>query len=205
MIQAVWQHDAVMMCQLNHIIDQRVTVPNDPQYNQQWQYDNDGSNGGTVNADIDAPEAWDITTGGLTATGDTIVVCVIDDGIDVNHSDFGDNLWVNYAEIPNNNIDDDNNGFVDDYLGWNADDNNDDIGNSNGSHGTPVAGIVGAKGNNGIGVAGVNWDVKLMIVPGGGNEAQALAAYDYPYTMRKIYNQTNGAQGAFVVSTNASW
>lgn len=192
----------VTIAQNNHIIRQRL-VPNDTQYGNQWQYDNNGSSGGVVDADIDAPEAWNITTGGLTALGDTIVACVIDDGLDLSHQDFGDNLWVNYAEIPNDNIDNDGNGYVDDYQGWDADGNDDDI--SGGGHGSPVAGIVGAKGNNGIGVAGVNWDVKLMIVKGGGNEAQAVAAYSYPLEMRKMYNQSNGTQGAFVVSTNASW
>src|SRR5690606_36199811 len=112
-----------------------------------------------------------------------------------------------YHEIPNNGIDDDGNGYVDDFLGWDADAADDDItgGTFGGGHGTPVAGIVGAKGNNGIGVTGVNWNVKLMIVVGGGNEAQAIAAYSYPLSLRKLYNQTGGQRGAFVVSTNASW
>jgi subtilisin family serine protease len=131
------------------------------------------------------------------------VAAIIDDGLDWGHQDFGDNLWVNHAEIPNDRIDDDNNGDVNDYQGWNAYDENDNI--TGGWHGTPVTGIVGAQGNNGIGVAGVNWDVKLMIIQGGGDEADALAAYAYCHTMREIYNNTDGAEGAFVVSTNASW
>jgi len=207
-IRAFYNQTNVMVAQNNHYISLRDSVPNDPQYEDQWQYDNNGENGGTVGADIDAPEAWEITTGGLTATGDTIVVCIIDDGLDLEHEDFGDNRWYNWAEIPNNGIDDDNNGYVDDYLGWNAYDSNDDItggGFFGGGHGTPVTGIVGAKGNNEIGVSGVNWNVKLMIVVGGGNEADAIAAYDYPLTQRKRYNQTNGSEGAFVVATNASW
>ena len=193
----------VRLAQSNHVIENRATLPNDTEINTQWQYVNTGQSGGTAGADLDADLAWDITTGGVTPLGDTIVSCVIDDGIDFNHSDFGSNLWVNHAEIPNNNIDDDNNGYVDDYRGWDADQSNDNV--SGGGHGTPVAGIVGAKGNNGNGVSGVNWDVKLMIVQGGGNEAQAIAAYTYPLVMRKRYNQTNGSEGAFVVSTNASW
>lgn len=206
-LNAVKTNSAVSVAQFNHYIQNRATVPNDSQFGQQWQYVNTGQNGGTVDADIDADEAWDVTTGGLTALGDTIVVCVVDDGIDVNHSDFGNNMWINHAEIPNNNIDDDNNGYVDDYLGWNADDDNDDItgGFFGGGHGTPVAGIMGAKGNNGNGVTGVNWDVKLMIVVGGGNEAQAVEAYTYPLVMRKRYNQSGGTEGAFVVVTNSSW
>lgn len=190
------------MVQLNHIIKNRAT-PNDSEFGDQWQYINTGQSGGTPGADIDADLAWDITTGGVTPFGDTIVACVIDDGIDESHQDFGDNRWYNHAEIPGNNIDDDGNGYVDDYSGWDANNNNDDV--DGGGHGTPVAGIVGAQGNNGTGVAGVNWDVKLMIVQGGGNEAQAIAAYTYPLVMRQRYNASNGAEGAFVVCTNASW
>jgi len=195
----------VNKAQFNHLIEYR-NIPNDPQFSNQWQYINTGISGGKLGADIDMDLAWDLTTGGLTANGDTIVVCVIDGGMDGAHTDFGDNLWVNYAEIPDNGIDDDLNGYIDDHDGWNTtlDFGNDDV-FFGGSHGTPVAGIIGAKGNNGIGVSGVNWDVKLMIVKGGGNEAEAIEAYNYPYIMRKRYNESNGAEGAFVVATNASW
>lgn len=188
----------------NRYISER-RVPDDPDFPRQWQYINDGSSGGVVNADMDMDLAWDLSTGGLTASGDTIVVCIIDSGINAGHPDLKDNLWVNRQEIPGNGLDDDNNGYVDDVLGWNAVDGNDVV-NNNSNHGSSVAGIVGAKGNNGIGVAGVNWNVKMMIVNyGRPTEANALASYAYPYTMRKLYNQTNGVQGAFVVATNASW
>ena len=203
MLNAIFLHQNVSVVQNNHKITYRNT-PNDPSFNQQWQYINTGQTGGTIGADIDADSAWDISTGGLTALGDTIVVCVIDGGIDLNHNDLTPNRWVNYAEIPNNGIDDDGNGFVDDRLGWSTSGQNDNIGGS--SHGTAVAGIIGAKGNNGIGVAGINWDVKLMIVRGGtGVESEVLEAYTYPLNLRKQYNETGGAQGAFVVATNASW
>ncbi|MBL4736224.1 MAG: hypothetical protein JKY18_12965, partial [Flavobacteriales bacterium] len=79
------RYGAVYAAQKNHLIEQRVTVPNDPLYNTMWDMDNIGQTGGTVDADIDAPEAWDIATGGLTALGDTIVVAVIDGGFDLNH------------------------------------------------------------------------------------------------------------------------
>lgn len=195
----------VLNAQFNHIISLRSTTPNDSQYNQQWQYNNTGQSGGTAGADIDIDLAWDTTTGGMTPDGDEIVVCIIDDGIDLNHTDMIPNIWVNSAEIANNGIDDDNNGFIDDRLGWNTGTNNDNVG-TGGVHGTPVAGIVGAKGNNTTGVAGVNWDVKLMIVTGGtGVESEVLEAYSYPLSFRKRYNETNGQEGAFVVATNASW
>ncbi len=199
--------EGVVEAQWNHIIQNRATLPNDPNISSQWQYVNTGLNGGAIDADLDADDAWDITTGGVTPLGDTIVVCIIDDGIDLQNPDFGNNIWDNKHEIANNGIDDDGNGYVDDYRGWNADNNSNDIsgGNWGAYHGTPVAGIVGAKGNNNVGVSGVNWDVKLMIVVGGGNEADAIAAYSYPLAMRKLYEQTNGQKGAYVVSTNASW
>lgn len=204
MIWAVRFNSFVRQAQFNHYVELRATEPDDPQYSQQWQYDNDGSNGGVVDADIDAPEAWDITTGGVTAQGDTIVVAIVDDGTNLNHPDLAGNLWKNYAEIPGNNIDDDGNGYIDDFDGWNAQNNNGTI--TGGSHGTCVSGIVGARGDNNVGVAGVNWNVKLMIIRGSsGNEATVVAAYNYALKMRKLYNQTNGAQGAFVVATNSSF
>lgn len=199
-LDIIQQHESVADAQLNYVFETRAT-PNDPSYNQQWQYEQTSDN------DLDAEAAWDITTGGVTALGDTIVVCVIDDGLEVSHPDWGDNIWYNNHEINGNGIDDDGNGYIDDYRGWNANAGTNDITPPNpwNTHGTPVAGIVGAKGNNGVGVSGVNWNVKVMFVIGGGNSAQAIAAYSYPLECRKLYNQTNGAKGAFVVATNASW
>lgn len=195
----------VLLCQPNHYVSYRAT-PNDPLFGQQWQYHNTGQSGGALGADIDATEAWDISTGGLTTTGDTIVVAVLDDGIDLAHEDIQYNRWVNHAEIPGNGIDDDANGYIDDYRGWNILQDNDDVGE--GSHGTSVAGIIGADGNNNIGVAGVNWHVKLMPIKmslTGITEARVLEAYSYALEHRIRYNQTGGAQGAFIVATNASW
>lgn len=198
-LEVVLGHPGVHNAQLNYILEKRV-VPNDTEYNQQWQYEQPSD------IDLDAEAAWDITTGGVTAMGDTIVVCVIDDGLQVNHPDWGNNIWYNNGEIPGNGIDDDGNGYIDDFRGWNADDGtNDIVAGGFANHGTPVAGIVAAQGNNGVGVTGVNWDVKLMFVVGGGTSANSIAAYNYPFECRKLYNQTNGSLGAFVVATNASW
>lgn len=198
----VVKHPSVVNAQGNHPITYRAT-PNDSLLSSQWQY----TNLVNPNAQLDAELAWDISTGGVTIEGDTIVVAVIDDGIDTAHSDFGDNLWINRAEIPNDSIDNDSNGYIDDYLGWNDYLNNDDIkdGPWGGWHGTPVSGIVGAQGNNGVGVSGVNWNVKIMVIVGGGNEAQALGAYSYVLANRRMFNESGGEKGAFIVSTNASW
>lgn len=203
-LETVTKNNHALLVQQNHIPELRATIPNDPLFGNQWQFLNTGQSGGLEGADVDMDLAWDITTGGLTSDGDSIVVCVIDNGINPDHPDLGNNLWINHQEIPNNGIDDDENGYIDDVRGWSVYTETDAV-NIGGSHGTPVAGIVGAKGNNEIGITGANWDVKLMIIRGGSPEANAIASYAYPYTMRKLYNETNGEKGAFVVSTNASW
>jgi subtilisin family serine protease len=203
----VRNHPEVKIVQYNHYINERNTVPNDAQFSVMWDMHNTGSNGGTgavADADIDAPEAWDITTGGLTSEGDTIVVAVIDGGFSLTHPDLVQNYWKNYDEIPNNGIDDDNNGYTDDFDGWNSSAQNDNW--TPQSHGTHVAGTVGARGNNGIGVTGVNWNIKIMpITYGGFNEGNVVAAYAYARDQRKEYNLSNGAKGAFVVATNSSF
>ncbi|MDQ3109332.1 MAG: S8 family peptidase [Bacteroidota bacterium] len=193
---------AVQMAQFNHYVARRNTVPNDSEFWLMWNMDNTGQFGGTPDADIDAPEAWDITTGGLTVQGDTIVVAIIDGGFDLAHEDL--NFKKNYGEIPGNSIDDDGNGYVDDFNGWNAYNSNGNI--TSDLHGTHVAGIAGAKGNNTVGTVGVSWGVKIMPIMGSdGTEAQVVEAYTYVFDSRKLYNTTNGAQGAFVVSTNSSF
>ncbi len=134
-------------------------VPNDPRYldGTLWALHNTGQNGGKVDADIDAPEAWDITTGDTN-----IVVAIIDSGMRLSHLDLAQNLWVNPDEIPDNGVDDDNNGYVDDVHGINTTSAGaapvDLIG-----HGTQVAGLVGAIGDNAQGGTGVAWRTRLMI------------------------------------------
>ncbi len=119
-------------------------TPDDPLFNQQW---------GPV--DIDAPGAWDISTG-----SGSIIVALLDSGIDYTHPDLSGNVWDNTGEVLDGK-DDDWNGYSDDIRGWDFVNNDNDPRDDNG-HGTHVAGIVGAIGNNGIGVAGVNWNVQLM-------------------------------------------
>ena len=186
------------VAQFNHLIEDRLT-PNDPVFGNQWHHIDPQDN------DIDSELAWDITTGGLTPLGDEIVACIVEtQGSKWDQEDILPNHWVNSQEIAGNGIDDDNNGYVDDYDGWNVSNNTDNF--SNGNHGTQVSSMIGSKGNNGMGVAGVNWDVKLMQVQMGGiSEANVMAAYTYPLVMRQLYNSTNGTQGAFVVVTNSSW
>lgn len=197
-LQRLQGASVIRAAQFNHFVQERLT-PNDPQLGTQWHHI-DGSDN-----DIDSDLAWDITTGGTTANGDEIVVCVIEPGgANYNHTDLIANHWVNTAEIPNNGVDDDGNGYIDDYDGWDPSSNSDNI--SSGGHGTSVSGMIGAKGNNGSGGAGVNWDVKIMQVEVGSlTESNVIASYSYPQTMRNLYNTSGGSQGAFVVATNASW
>ncbi len=185
------------VAQVNHIIEERI-IPNDPFFSQQWFHVNSNDH------DIDTDLAWDITTGGTTAFGDDIVVCVVEpNGANWAQADLVDNHWTNTNEIPNNGIDDDDNGYTDDFDGWNIS-GSDNLGN--GSHGVSVSSMVGGKGNNNLGVVGVNWDVKIMQVQlNNVQEASVIEAYTYPMLMRKLYNETGGVKGAFVVATNSSW
>lgn len=107
-------------------------------------------------ADIDAPEAWNIETG-----SPDVVIAILDTGVDYTHPDLAANIWNNTDEIPNNSIDDDLNGYIDDVIGWDfANNDNDPIDDF--GHGTMNAGVAGAVGNNGIGVAGIAWNCKIM-------------------------------------------
>jgi subtilisin family serine protease len=156
-------------------------VPNDSRYAEQWGLNNTGQTvegvAGTADADIDAPEAWDVTTGSASVT-----VAVLDSGLDYFMPDLAPNVWKNPGEIEFNNLDDDGNGFIDDVHGWDfaKDDNrpDDDIA----GHGTHVAGTIGARGNNdaaGPGatdVVGVNWQVSLMPVRVLGDEGSGLVS-----------------------------
>jgi subtilisin family serine protease len=164
-------------------------IPNDVGFAKLWGLHNTGQLGGKVGADIRAPSAWDIATGG------NVTVAVTDTGIDYRHPDLDGNMWSNPAEAANG-VDDDGNGFVDDIHGIDLAYGDADPADDSG-HGSHVAGVVGAEGNNAIGSVGVNWSVRLMALKfldrrGDGNTADAAAAIDYAVD-----------KGARVV--NASW
>ena len=206
LIKALQLEKTIVHAQNNYYVELRNindTLPNDTRIDQQWPLKNTGQGGGLPGADIDADKAWDITTGGETALGDEIVIAIIDGGTDLNHEDM--NFWKNTNEVPNNGNDDDGNGYIDDYDGWNAYDHNGEIPLHN--HGVHVGGIAGAVGNNGIGVSGVNWNVKTLPVAGSSSTTQSIVveALSYVYTVRETYDQTNGEKGAFVVADNCSF
>ena len=163
---------------------QTSATPNDPYFSMQWYLHNTGQTGGTPDADIDAPEAWEIETG-----DEEIIICIHDTGVDWDHPDLEDNIWINPGEDLNHNgvvdpsdfndIDDDSNGFVDDIRGWDFVDTNDTVfPGEDGKvrdndpmdffgHGTHCSGIASAVTNNNIGVAGVCWNCKIMAVRAG--------------------------------------
>ncbi len=184
-------HPDVLLWQPEYWLGFRQTEPTDPLFAAQWNLEM-----------IRMSRLWDVTTGGVTVEGDTIVVAIIDNGFDVGHQDLQGQLWVNRAELNGMpNEDDDGNGYVDDLHGWNFGQNSPEYQAL--SHGTSVAGIIGAVGNNDTDVAGINWDIRLMLFAVE-TASEVVDAYYYVLDQRRLYNQTAGAEGAFVVVTNAS-
>jgi subtilisin family serine protease len=150
---------------------QATRTPNDPRFREQWGLGR-----------IDAPGAWAKTVGDRS-----VAVAVVDDGVALTHPDLAANLWVNPGEIAGNGKDDDGDGYTDDVNGWNFVDNNNDVSpGASGEgrfHGTHVAGIIGAVGDNRAGIAGVNWRVSLMALralgPSGGRSDDLARAIDF--------------------------
>lgn len=174
-------------------------LPDDSLFASQWALDNTGQTiqgtAGTADADIDAPEAWATTTG-----SSQVVIGVVDTGMDASRPDLAPNLWTNPGEVAGNGSDDDHDGFVDDVHGWDfvegdATPNDDD------GHGTHVAGIADARGNDGTGVAGVSWQAKLLPVraldaDGNGTLSDVIAAFEYAADRgARIVNASLGGAG----------
>jgi subtilisin family serine protease len=176
-------------------------TPNDASFSRLWGLHNSGQTGGLADADIDAPEAWDVTTG-----SETVLVGIIDSGIDYRHTDLRANIFTNPGEDPwsdpndpttGNLIDDDGNGLIDDWKGYNFLANTNDPYDDNG-HGTHVSGIIGAAGNNAQGVTGVCWKVRLVGIKfldasGEGNVGDAIEGIEYAANMGvRILNNSWG-------------
>jgi subtilisin family serine protease len=188
----------IIYSQPDHILTLRETLPNDPSFDKLWSLKQDGP------GHISATQAWDLGTGGKDFFGNDIVVAVVDSGMDLTQPDLVDNIWVNTNEIPDNSIDDDNNGYVDDINGWNAYSNTGSISSS--SHGTHVAGIVGARGDNNTLITGVNWNVKIMAVPASSRTTSVVVkGYGYIIDQKKLWFESNGEKGANIVATNSSF
>lgn len=178
-------------------------MPNDQDFDKLWGLYNTGQTGGAQNSDIHAPEAWDITKGSRDVT-----VAVIDTGVDYNHSDLHENMWMNPGEVPGNGIDDDENGFVDDVYGWDFANNDNDPMDDN-MHGTHCAGVIGAVANNGIGIAGVNWNVRIAALKfldsdGYGALSDAAQALNYAVKMNiPITSNSWGGRGSVTILEEA--
>lgn len=183
LIKKLTQHPAIDVAEPNYLV-QTLTQPDDPRFNELWGLHNTGQSGGTVNADISALDAWQVTTGSRD-----IIIGVIDTGMDYNHPDLVDNRWENDGSYPGH------------QFGWSTLNANGDPMDS-GSHGTHVAGTIGASGDNGIGVVGVNWNVTLIpcqfLGAGGGSTAGAIECINY-FTDLKVNH------GVDVKATNNSW
>jgi subtilisin family serine protease len=168
------------------------SVPNDTYFNNLWGLHNTGQTGGNADADIDAPEAWDLTTGSTE-----VVIAVVDTGVAYDHTDLAGNIWNNAGETScTDGIDNDGNGYIDDCKGWDFVGNDNDPADYNG-HGTHVAGTIAANGNNSNGITGIMWQAKIMPLrflgrSGSGTTADAVSAILYA-----------NAKGAHVI--NNSW
>ncbi len=174
--QAQWAAEGVVDSAYPDLMAHRMLAPNDTLYSQQYHWPK-----------TNAPAAWDVTTGNAST-----VIAVVDDGVDLGHPDLAAKMWVNVAEIPDNGVDDDGNGFIDDVNGWNFFDGTndpnsevvaDDVGVS---HGTHCAGLVGAVSNNATGVAGYDWSCRVMAVkifPASGSAPYSVIIEGFVYAV----------------------
>ena len=196
-ISALTRDRDVEYIEPNFIVHESV-VPNDPRYWSLWAMNNTGQTGGNSphHPHIDAEAAWDITTG-----SDDIVVGIVDTGVDYTHEDLAANMFRNEPECDGDGVDDDGNGHVDDCHGIDTAANDSDPMDER-FHGTHVAGTIGAVGNNGIGVVGVAWHVKMLPCRfldemGEGTTAGAIACLDYLAQMKD--------RGVNLIASNHSW
>ncbi|HEV2914291.1 MAG TPA: FG-GAP-like repeat-containing protein [Pyrinomonadaceae bacterium] len=221
-IAALKARPDVLYAEPNYV-RRKLTTPNDPRFGEMWGLRNtrqpgtSGGNPGLYGADIDAVPAWTLTTGSRN-----VVVGIVDEGIDVGHPDLQANIWKNPGEVAGNGLDDDANGFVDDVNGWDFFHNDKTVFDGSGTyptdetdaHGTHVAGTVGAVGNNGLGVTGVNWQTSIMSLKILGREREfgapssvlvTVRAFNYAKMMRDRWTSSGGTRGANIRVLNNSY
>lgn len=190
----------VKMCHGNRTVTKRIS-PNDAFYGNQPYLGH-----------IGLESVWNYQRNGVNKDGDTLVIAYIDDGADTSHPDLIGNLYINRQETPWNGIDDDANGYIDDYQGWNSGEQSPVVFSSVSvldGHGTNVAGVMGAKGNNNEGVTGVNWHVKILPIncyPDNllNVEAAVLRGMVYAFKQKQLFLTSNKVQGVNIVALNMS-
>lgn len=183
-------HPDIAALQFDYRVKSR-SEPNDPRYAQQANL-----------ARLGFPEVWQENTGGKTPSGEQIVIAILDAGFSTNHEDLDGQLWINSAEILGDGIDNDNNGYIDDFHGWSFP--NDSPLYPSSQHGTQVLGMLAAKGNNNIGITATGWDNQVMLFAIE-TVSDIVAAYSYIVDQRQKWQRSEGREGALVVATNASF
>ena len=180
----------VVAAELNYKLSPRIK-PNDTRLSDQYY----------LNL-INAYNAWDITNGGTDFAGKEIIIGVVDDGYDLQHEDLSGNIYLNPDEIAGDNKDNDSNGFIDDVNGWNQRTKNGvhDLK----SHGTNILGVLGAKGNNQKGIAGINWNIKILPVTTGTYVNDVIESYGYLLKEKELYNKSGGLKGSNILVINYS-
>lgn len=148
-------------------------------------------------------EIWCYKSNGISATGDTLVVAAIDNGFSYWLNDILPNIFINHLEIPDNGLDDDFNGYRDDYYGLNAQISSEGDNHSPDNHGTEVISVIGAKGNNTLGITGTNQNIKILLCSAD-NSNELVKCYHYFVKMKRDYLNSGGKKGAFIVSSNLS-
>lgn len=200
-IQNLQNSEYIEYAEYNRKVYLTSTTPNDTSFSTLWHLHNTGQTGGTADADMDGPEAWDIETG-----DSAIIVGVIDTGADYYHEDLANNIWTNPSETPGNGIDDDNNGYIDDIHGINAITGSGDPMDDH-FHGTACSGILGAVGDNSTGIVGVCWNVKIIPIKfinsaGSGLISDAIESIQYAIDLKengvdiRVLSNSWGYQGS---------
>ncbi len=203
--EEIAQHTGIAHIEANTIYHLEETLPDDPEFAKLYGMKNSGQNSGVAGADIRATQAWDLSTG-----DSKVVLALIDSGVDYRHPDLKDNMWINAGETGideegkdkrTNGKDDDNDGFVDDYQGWDFYNNDNDPLDDN-SHGTHVAGTIGARGNNGVGVVGVNWNVtivpiKVFSAAGDSTADVLIRGIDYATKLKVVASNNSWGGGGY--------
>jgi len=222
LIKEYKSHPDIELIEPNFIYHSFEIIPNDPLFSEQWGLKNTGQINTTTNGDIEATNAWE-----LYNYSNSVKVAINDSGVDWKHPDLVDNIWQNIGEDANgdgvvliwngsewifdpadeNGIDDDGNGYIDDFIGWDFRDNDNNPFDEDG-HGTHIAGIVGAKGNNGLGISGVTWDVQLVplriLHRGNLKVSDAVAAIKYAKLMNiPVSNNSWGGENYSIILQDA--